>query len=218
MSLISRRPRPIPRDEGKLRDARLFVIATEDTYAPKQYFAFFGHPRIHVEVLGTSIGEGQDPSSVINRLIKFAEEYQITGDDQLWAFLDTDHWIRGNHKKGLIQAIDEARQRGYKVAMSRPCFDLWLLLHHEEVAPGTIFANCDAVGSRIRTLRGEFNKTNLKREHYTLLQVEVALARAKALDTHVSDESADFWPETTATRIHLLMNELKIAGLLNPVK
>src|SRR5665213_2946471 len=150
MPLIHRRSRPMPRDEGKLRDARLFVIATEDTYAPKQYFGFFEHPRIHVEVLETSIGEGPDPRSVLNRLIKFAEEYQITGDDQLWAFLDTDHWIRGNHKKGLIQAIDEARQRGYRVAMSHPCFDLWLLLHHEEVVLGTIFAGCDAVGARIR--------------------------------------------------------------------
>jgi len=217
MSLIARRPRPIPRDEGKLRDARLFVIATEDTYGPKQHFGFFGHPRIHVEVLGTSIGEGPDPGSVVNRLIKFAEQYQIAGDDQLWAFFDTDHWILGNHKAGLIQSIKEARRRGYSVAMSRPCFDLWLLLHHEEVTPGTIFASCDDVGARIRTLRGEFNKTKLKREHYLLPQVEIAIVRATALDQGVSEAAADFWPNSTATRVYLLMNELKAAGLLLPV-
>jgi len=98
--------------------------------------------------------------------------------------------------------------------MSRPCFDLWLLLHHEEVTPATIFASCGDVGARIRTLRGEFNKTKLKREHYPLSQVEAAIVRATALDQGVSEEAADFWPTRTATRVYLLMNELKTAGLL----
>jgi hypothetical protein len=93
--------------------------------------------------------------------------------------------------------------------MSRPCFDLWLLLHHEEVASGTVFASCGDVGARIRTLRGEFNKASLKREHYPLSQIAAAIVRATALDKGASDVSADFWPGTTATRVYLLMNEPK---------
>jgi hypothetical protein len=192
-----------------LRDARLFVVATEDTYASKQYFGFFRHPRVHVEVLPTRHGQGPDPRSVLNRLIYFAEQYQIGADDQLWVLLDTDHWIEENHKRGLIQAIEDGRRRGYRTAMSRPCFDLWLLLHHEEVALGTIFAKCADVGTRIRAIVGEFNKTNLKQEHYTLPQVQAALIRAKALEP----AALALWPETTATRVCLLVEELKHAGL-----
>jgi hypothetical protein len=213
MSLIGRRSRPIPRDEGKVRDARLFIVATEDTYAPKQYFTFFSHSRIHVEVLETVHGAGNDPKSVVNRLMKFAEDYQIKEDDQLWALLDTDHWIEGSHKPGLIEAIKDARQRGYRVAMSNPCFDLWLLLHHEELA-GAMFDNCDAVGARIRQVKGEFNKKNLKSEHYPLPNIAAAIDRAKALEKDLGKADSEYWPEDTACRVYFLMDELRSAGLL----
>src|SRR5438128_10391481 len=121
MTLIARRPRPTPRDEGKLRDTRLFVVATEGTYAPKQYFGFFSHPRIHMVVLETTEEGASNPNAVVYRLVYYAQEYQIGQDDQLWALLDTDHWIEGQHKAGLIGAIQDARQRGYRVAMSNPC-------------------------------------------------------------------------------------------------
>jgi len=104
---MARPQQHLPRVPGRRRDARLFVVATEDTYAPKQYFGFFQNPRLHVQVLETAIGTAQDPRAVVNRLISFAEQYQIAGDDQLWVLLDTDHWIQERHKGGLIQAIEE---------------------------------------------------------------------------------------------------------------
>jgi hypothetical protein len=217
MSLIGRRARPIPRDEGKLRDARLFIVATEDTYAPKQYFGFFSHSRIHVEILETEHGAGNDPKRVVNRLVKFAEDYQIKEDDQLWALLDTDHWVEGSHKPGLIEAIKDARQRGYRVAMSNPCFELWLLLHHEETAAVT-FPNCDAVGARIREVKGEFNKKNLKSEHYPQPNIVVAIERAKALEKDPGKAGSEYWPESNASRVYLLMDELRSAGLLLPAE
>ena len=211
MSLIQRRARPIPRDVVTLRDARLFIVATEDRYAPKQYFGFFSHQRVHVEVLFTPPGQGADPSSVLNRLISFDEQYEIGADDQLWVLLDTDHWITGNHQSGLIQAIEEARSRGYFIAMSRPCFDVWLLLHHDNVPAGVEYASGAEVAARIREMVGEFNKTNLKQEHYTPLQVQLALDRARALDAG----EVGLWPEKTATRVYLLVDQLQRFGLFN---
>lgn len=216
MPLIRRQPRPISRDQGFFRDARLFVVATEDTYAPKQYFALFSNPRLHVEVLETIPGQRQDPRAVVNRLIGYAEVYQIAGDDQLWALLDTDHWTEGKHKAGLLEAIADARQRGYRVAMSNPCFELWLLLHHESVTRGTRFADCDVVGSRIRSIVGSFNKTNLRPEHYPIGSVHSAVERARALETmnDFENAAANYWPETTGTRVFLLIQELVTAGFL----
>jgi hypothetical protein len=212
MALTSRRSRPIPRNVGLLRDARLFVVATEDTRAPKQYFSFFPHPRLHVEVLEAQ-GGLSSPAHVIDRLIHFAGLYQIAEDDQLWALLDTDHWIAGNHKPGLIASLNKAKERGYRVAISNPCFDLWLLLHHQAVQPGQGFANCDAVGQNIRHICGEFNKANLKAEHYPPAQVGAAAQRARALEPGGVDPTADFWPEDTGSRVYLLIKELREAGL-----
>lgn len=212
MSLTSRKSRPLPRDVPVLRDARLFVVATEDTCAPKQYFSFFPHPRVHVKVLETQDGLSS-PAHVVERLVAYANYYQIGEDDQLWALLDTDHWITGNHKPGLIASLNQAKERGYRVAMSNPCFDLWLLLHHEAVAAGHAFANGDAVTHAIRAACGEFNKTQLKPHHYPPEQVANAVQRARALEPAVVDAETGFWPESAGTRVYLLIEQLRAAGL-----
>lgn len=213
---MARPKQSLPRAPGKRRDARLVVVATEDTFAPRQYFRLFEHERLVVRVLPSEAG-CSSPAHVVRRLIAFERDYQLKEDDQLWALLDTDHWIEPNHKKGLIETIGEARQRHYRIAMSNPCFDLWLLLHHEEVAMGTVFAGCDAVGTRIRSLLGEYSKTNLKAEHYPLAKVFAAVERARALEAGLlEDAAADHWPENTGTRVFLLMEELKSVGFLPP--
>ena len=38
MSLVARKPRPLTRDATTFRDDRLFIVACDDIYAPKQYF------------------------------------------------------------------------------------------------------------------------------------------------------------------------------------
>lgn len=40
MSLTHRKGRPLVRDAQRLRDDRLFIVACDDTYAPKQYLNF----------------------------------------------------------------------------------------------------------------------------------------------------------------------------------
>ncbi len=194
----------------------MFVVATEDTHAPKQYFALFKNERIHLEVLGTRTGEGSDPGTVVKRLEAFADKYQIAEDDQLWALLDTDHWVDVSHRKNLVEAIQNARRRTWHVAMSNPCFDFWLLLHHEDVAPGTRFGVCRDVGARIRAVLGEFNKSNLKAEHYPIEKVKLAIARARGLEPeeNFAGAAADHWPENAGTRVFLLMEALAAAGLV----
>jgi hypothetical protein len=105
----------------------LFIIACDDTYAPKQYFDFFQLPRVQVHMVPAEGGRcaAQD---VLARLLAVDHE----DDDQRWLLLDTDHYIQGPHLAAFTSAISEARRQGIHVALSRPCFDLWLLLHHVE--------------------------------------------------------------------------------------
>lgn len=92
MPLTHRKARPLVRDKQALRDDRLFIIACDDTYAPKQYFNFFRIPRVQVHVVetvdGTSVAQ-----AVLDRLLTYEhEEY-----DERWLLLDTDHCIQGTH-------------------------------------------------------------------------------------------------------------------------
>jgi hypothetical protein len=49
--------------------------------------------------------------------------------DEFWCVFDVE-WPR-NHP-GLKDAIEQARQNGIQLAVSNPCFELWLILHFQD--------------------------------------------------------------------------------------
>jgi hypothetical protein len=103
MSLLQRRPRPLSRDVGSFRDDRLFIIACDDTFAPKQYFDFFRIPRVQVHVVPTT-----DGTSAAVHVLERLKEVEHEQDDELWMVLDVDHCDQGRHLQGLTTAIAEA--------------------------------------------------------------------------------------------------------------
>lgn len=194
MSLTRRKRLPLTRDITRLRDDRLFIIACDDTYAPKQYFEFFRIPRVQVHVIPTEDGTSA-AKHVLNRLMEIEREE----DDELWLLLDADHNLEGNHFRGYMAAITEARQRGVKVALSKPCFELWLLLHHVEESLVTTLANANAVAENLRAKLGEYNKTHLREKHYLIGSVPTAYDRAKRLDATVLGGDR---PQANTTRVY----------------
>ncbi len=128
MNLRCKKPRPLTREEKTYRDDRLFVIATEDTHAPEQYFRLFRNPRIKVHVLPTERGLSA-PAHVFQRLEDFLDEFELAEDDELWLMLDTDRWVEANHIANFIEVCKRATQKGFQLAHSNPCFEIWLLLH-----------------------------------------------------------------------------------------
>ena len=76
--------------------------------------------------------------------------------------LDTDHCVQGSHLASFTAALSEAKRQRVNVALSRPSFELWLLLHHiEETASGRLPAARD-VEVALRATLGQYNKTKLK--------------------------------------------------------
>ncbi len=139
MSLNPRLPRPLTRDSASLRDDRLFIVACDDTYAPKQYFNFFRITRVQVYVVETQDGSSA-AAHVLDRLLSYAHGE----DDERWMLLDTDHCVQGTHLAGFLAAQREAERQRVNVALSKPSFELWLLLHHvEETALGALPAAKD---------------------------------------------------------------------------
>jgi hypothetical protein len=203
MSLIQRKPRPLIRDIESFRDDRLFIIACDDTYAPKQYFDFFRMPRIQVKVVETPKEETTSHAIyVLSRLLEYKEKHEVDEDDELWMLLDTDHCIKKGHKRKFIRAIKDAKEQGIKVALSRPCFEVWLLLHHVDESIVTSLQNAAKTEIALNNaLNGEYDKTNLKAGHYPLSDVRDACMRAERLDKTV--ESRDI-PNANTSRVYLL--------------
>ena len=208
MSLLNRQPVSIGREIRSLRDDRVFVVATDDTYAPSQYFEHLPLPRVKVVFLPTSENSGlSSPRHVVDRLkdayIEVRSKKQIQDGDEFWVFLDTDHHLKSSHLPGTLEALLIVRQAGFEIAISNPCFELWLLLHHVDVAPGTVFANYDEIETRLKEI-GPYNKNAIKPGQFPMGRIPNAIRRARALDTTLNAP----WPETAGTRVYRLLERI----------
>ena len=210
-----RRFRPRER-KSEIRDPKLIIIATEGSNTEPAYFKdmasskYFYNPRIHVEVLERE-GTKSAPEYVIEALNQFSDEYHYEeGLDELWLVVDTDDW--GDEK--LADIATKCQQKGYEMAVSNPCFELWLLLHVtslSEYADETLdeFRENRRQGDRTRLERelvillGEFSKSSLKTEHF-LPHVEDEIAQTRILDKHPEHR----WPNDLGSRVYLLAEKI----------
>ena len=207
MNLRSKRSRPLTRGEGTRRDDSLFIIATEDTHAPEQYFRTFRNPRIHVRVLPTEDGLSS-PKHVLDRLEGYYKEYELDEDDELWLMLDTDHWIEPNHIVSFKEVCAQATQRGFLLAHSNPCFELWLLLHVEDLGPSEQFSKCQDVVRRLGATLGSYSKRRPDPKHFSRDTAKTAATRAEKLDESPDDR----WPRKTGSHVYRVVNKLLSLG------
>ena len=160
--------------EHDWRDTKLFIVATEGKETEKQYFRMFNSTRIKVEILATTEDGKSSPEYVLERLDIFKKQYDLNEDDMLWLVSDVDRW--GDKK--LSDVCSQARQRGYNLAISNPCFEVWLTLHFENI--NTEDRTCDNFKARLRTILGSYNGSNLNISAYKP-NTKDAVNRAKNL-------------------------------------
>jgi hypothetical protein len=203
------------RDAPTFRDDRLFIVGCDDMYAPDQYFGFFKLTRVHVCVVPTLDGTST-AQAVLDRVLEAAKNAQIESDDELWMVLDTDHCIEGTHLASFTAALTSAEQKGVKIALSRPCFELWLLLHHVEETEVVNLATAAQVQQALREELGEYNKSKLKAEHFSADSVAIACARSERLDKVLGGGRI---PAGNCSRVYLLWKAIvaKAQGAQLPV-
>lgn len=97
------------------------------------------------------------------------------GIDECWCLFDVE-WPK-NHPK-LREALTLAAAHGISVAVSNPCFELWLILHHRDHSS---FDDTATIERLSRQLDGRPSK-RIDASQYTPHRWEAA-ARAQRLDT-----------------------------------
>ena len=191
MSLTSRRKRPLDHTVAHLRDTRLIIIAAEGEKTEKQYFSMFRDLRIQVKVLHTEGGHSS-PKHVFERLAEYKKTYDVKGDDELWLVIDVDRWTQ----QMLSDIATGCLQKGFGLAVSNPCFEIWLYLHRGEIAAGSTPTK-QHLEQMLKDVLGTFNKTNLDLAQYRD-HVQEAVDRAAALDTAPGER----WPSTVGTHVY----------------
>lgn len=205
--------KPFKRLEGERTDL-LFVIATEGKDTERIYFEELRNTiqstRIHLKVL-PSLTNASAPNQVLTRLNKFLENYDTDCDDQFWIVIDKDRWT-----DKMLSSVAQtcAQKKNYFMGLSNPCFELWLLLHIEDVSKYSpkdlilLFQNKKINGvpylkRKMRELLGAYSESSYNAE--TIIRnIRKAIDRAKNLDKIKKHR----WPQTLGTRVYMLAQEI----------
>lgn len=197
------------------RDARLIVIAAEGKETERIYFKELAYeytnPSVHVHILEREEKEqnNSSPEHVLKQLNDYKNQYELEADDELWLVVDKDRWAEAMLSRVAMKCRQE---KSMHLALSNPCFELWLLLHLEDVASLTPeeqklclenrrkSKNSDPfLKVRLRQKMGSYHESEYNAS--TLIShVEVAIKRARLLDKNPVDR----WPQTLGTRVYLL--------------
>jgi len=201
MSLTSRRPRPLDRTIPHLRDTSLVVIATEGQCTERQYFSIFTgkSSRVQIKVLRTDSGMSA-PKHILDRLRKYRREFELGPGDALCLVIDKDRWP----DQQLRNVAKEALRLRFELAVSCPCFEIWLYLHHADPTPDMETMNSRQVEEALRKLLHGYDRTNLDVKKFEP-SVQTAVNRAKALDINPDDR----WPNRFGTRVYRVIQAIQ---------
>lgn len=197
------------------RDARLIVIASEGKDTERIYFKAlakeYSNLRVHVHILERSENEqnNSSPEHVLKQLNDYKSKYDLEADDELWLVVDKDRWSEAMLSHVATECSQEVAMH---MALSNPCFELWLLLHMEDAASLSLeeqeqwmknrrrSKNADTyLKVRLRQKLGSYHESSY--DALTLIaHIEDAIERARALDKNPTDR----WPQTLGTRVYLL--------------
>ncbi len=176
---------------------KFFIIATEGKCTEEIYFNTLRPPRdaaVQIRALPTKNGKS-DPKKVLARLKKHDREAGSGKRDELWLVVDRDSWTE-MELNDVAAAIDGLPK--YHLAVSNPCFELWLVLHRRDTAG----QNCQQLREILRDELGAYDKSDFDAEALKPTIAE-ALRRARQMDMPQNP-----WPNRAGTHVYKLVERL----------
>ncbi|MCP2333134.1 MULTISPECIES: RloB family protein [Actinoalloteichus] len=119
----------LSRSRGNRNERRRILVVTEGKVTEPTYLTEL---RRRLRATGVSVsvvpGKHSDPSRVVDTARTQRDNAKRAGEafDSVWCVVDVD-----DHR-GLADAIRDASRARLKVAVSNPCFEIWLLWHCED--------------------------------------------------------------------------------------
>ncbi|MFG2464870.1 RloB family protein [Streptomyces canus] len=128
-----RGPQKISKPKNRRSEHVKILIATEGVNTEPQYFEKFSaliRAKAVRVVSVNPVGVGRDPLSVVSEAKKLRDLEDKGGDpyDSVWCVVDVDEHA------SLERACIESRRSHVKIAISSPCFEIWLFWHFENRA------------------------------------------------------------------------------------
>lgn len=143
---MPREPRALVREGGYLDADKYFVLSFEGAVTEKRYFEALrtsdkfndsGLIEMIPFVRKKSGPLGSDPMSVKSMLKKAKQDFNFKPTDEFWVIIDRDDWADEHHINLEKLVADCKAEKNFFVAMSNPCFEMWLILHRTELSSFT---------------------------------------------------------------------------------
>ena len=231
-------------DDKRNEDSkRVFIIFCEDGAVEPAYFELFKSKDVHVSAFGNQKQHHAqvDHATEYFRKSDLLEVIQVNGiiqevlklDDgaQAWCVFDRDKEPNDEKDTAFNDSIITANSKGIKTAWSNDDFELWILLHFEEVDPNNPdYLNRTKYYERLtEILKERFPLEpifqNLKFDYYTSMKSKKkfleytyqlmkvgqydAIVRAKKLDEfHSVVQPKPLHLHCPCTKVYLLIEEL----------
>lgn len=191
---MARRRRSFDRRAPVRSYRKRFVVATEGQETEPQYLSIFNSKHSTVQIVLLKSKRKTSPGQVFNRL----KRADIGKNDPAWIVIDRDTWEEAE----LDQVYNGCKDKGYKMALSNPMFEYWLLLHFED-GNGI---NAGNVKTRLKVHLPDFTKSHVE-VHKIKPGIDEAIRRAEQKDNPPCEK----WPLTTGTTVYRLVKELQAA-------
>lgn len=132
---MARTPKPSGRPRRKCETRKpipAFVVFTEGEVTEQDYFRpIVGWLKNLKKAEITMEGCGSSPSKLVEKATKYKKKMNSKGqsDFHVWCVFDVE---APDPHADLEEAISKAAQNDVKLAISNPCFELWLILHYQD--------------------------------------------------------------------------------------
>lgn len=124
------------RKSGFVNAEKFYILAYEGTVTEKKYFEdlrnsdlFNDSGTIETIALKKGARDGASPLAVKALLSKAKQDYNFKSTDEFWLVIDRDDW-ETIHNIDLLKIAEDCKSEGnFFMALSNPCFEMWLILH-----------------------------------------------------------------------------------------
>ncbi len=227
-------------DNRKVDSKKVFIIFCEDGAVEPAYFDTFKRDDIHISAFGNTKQHHAQVDYATeyfrkNDLIEVNnvgdEVLKIDDGGQVWCVFDRDKEPNDGKDTAFNDSIKAANSKGIKTAWSNDDFELWILLHFEDVdAQNFEYLNRTKYYERLteilkQSMPDEKVFQNPKFDYYSTMKskknfirytfqlmkknLAVAIARAEKLEAlHAINPPKATHLHCPCTKVHLLVKEL----------
>jgi hypothetical protein len=179
------------------------VIAMEGNRTEPFYFREakkkFRSSTVKVELLTRDESDTRSaPVHVIEQLNSYRKNNRLLDTDELWLVIDRDRWP----EEQLHDVSTRCSTSRYHLSVSNPCFEIWLVLHYEDL---TDIGDTDKETlSSSRNTRSKWSEINSRERIGSYSQIIEKIDTAITYARNLDRDQTTRWPNSIGSRVYRL--------------